>query len=279
LATRRSATELLLRWRHRLESHQRVPGCNRVPESSATVPGLRRRASNPRRRWLTATRSSAELLRKMCALDHVMPLGERMPAFLLCFPPQALHPQDGPGYASPADGDPCRTRTCVRCVRGSRPTAGRTGRELERKVEVSNPHGRAVSLFSKQGAPSQRGIPSRAEGQRIERWRGRPRPSLSKRAPFLSVNPPMRQSARMFCPDSAPGSIRTSILRCRRPLRVQSRHGGSGTCIGPKPPPGADPGPQPYQGCALPTELWRRSLVDWTRTSGLCLRRAALLSN
>jgi hypothetical protein len=115
-----------------------------------------------------------------------------MPAFLLCCPPQALRPQDGPGCASPADGDPCRTRTCVRCVRGSRPTAGRTGRELERKVEVSNPHGRAVSLFSKQGAPSQRGIPSRAEGQRIERWRGCPRPSLSKRAPFLSVNPPMQ---------------------------------------------------------------------------------------
>jgi len=58
---------------------------------------------------------------------------------------------------------------------------------------VSNPHGRTVSLFSKQGAPSQRGIPSQAEGQRIERWRGCPRPSLSKRAPFLSVNPPMQQ--------------------------------------------------------------------------------------
>lgn len=57
---------------------------------------------------------------------------------------------------------------------------------------MSNPHGGAVSLFSKQGAPSQRGIPSRAEGQRIERWRGCPRPSLSKRAPFLSVNPPMQ---------------------------------------------------------------------------------------
>jgi hypothetical protein len=62
LATRRSSAELLLRWRHRLGSHQRVPGCNRVPECSATVPRLRRRASNPRRRWLTATRSSAELL-------------------------------------------------------------------------------------------------------------------------------------------------------------------------------------------------------------------------
>jgi hypothetical protein len=98
--------------------------------------------------------------------------------------------------------DPCRTRTCVRCVRGSRPTAGRTGRELERKVEVSNPHGKTVSLFSKQGAPSQRGIPSRAEGQRIERRRGCPRPSLSKRAPFLSVNPPMRQSGRMSSSDA-----------------------------------------------------------------------------
>ena len=62
-----------------------------------------------------------------CALDHVMPRGECMPAFLVCCPPQALRLQDGPGCATPAVGDPCRTRTCVRCVRGSRPTAGRTG--------------------------------------------------------------------------------------------------------------------------------------------------------
>jgi hypothetical protein len=93
---------------------------------------------------------------------------------------------------------------------------------------VSNPHGRTVSLFSKQGAPSQRGIPSRAEGQRIERWRGCPRPSLSKRAPFLSVNPPMQVGTYVSSSDSAPDSIRTSILRCRRPLRVQSRHGAVG---------------------------------------------------
>lgn len=96
----------------------------------------------------------------------------------------------------------------------------------ERKVEVSNPHGRTVSLFSKQGAPSQRGIPSQAEGQRIERWRGCPRPSLSKRAPFLSVNPPMQKVGGVTAGPTAPGSIRTSTLRCRRPLRVQSRHGG-----------------------------------------------------
>jgi hypothetical protein len=201
-----------------------------------------------------------------------------MPAFLLCCPPQALRPQDGPGCASPADGDPCRTRTCVRCVRGSRPTARRTGRERGRKVEVSNPHGRAVSLFSKQGAPSQRGIPSKVEGQRIERWRGLPRPSRSKRAPFLSVNPPRQQPARIASHDSAPGSIRTSILRCRRPLRVQLRHGGMGPESVQSHHPEPTRGPQPYQGCALPTELWRRGLVDWTRTSGLCLRRAALLS-
>ena len=76
---------------------------------------------------------------------------------------------------------------------------------------MSNPHGRTVSLFSKQGAPSQRGIPSQAEGQRIERWRGCPRPSLSKRAPFLSVNPPMHH---VGIAPTGPGSIRTSPLRC-----------------------------------------------------------------
>ena len=55
--------------------------------------------------------------------------GECMPAFLVCCPPQAVRLQDGPGCATPAAGDPCRTRTCVRCLRGSRLTAGRTGRE------------------------------------------------------------------------------------------------------------------------------------------------------
>jgi hypothetical protein len=34
------------------------------------------------------------------------------------------------------------------------------------------------------------------------------------------------KSALSPAADSAPGSIRTSTLRCRRPLRVQSRHGG-----------------------------------------------------
>ena len=131
---------------------------------------------------------------------------------------------------------------------------------------MSNPHGRAVSLFSKQGAPSQRGIPSRAEGQRIERWRGRPRPSLSKRAPFLSVNPPMHQVGIATSADSAPGSIRTSILRCRRPLRVQSRHGGSADQrIGPRATTRSRPGdlsrtraalfPLSYGGVASSTGL------------------------
>jgi hypothetical protein len=55
---------------------------------------------------------------------------------------------------------------------------------------VEPPRQSRVPVFET-GCPSQRGIPSRAEGQRIERWRGCPRPSLSKRAPFLSVNPPM----------------------------------------------------------------------------------------
>jgi hypothetical protein len=179
LATRRSPTELLLRWRHRLESHQRGPGCNRVPESSVTVPGLRRRASNPRRRWLTATHWAC--------------------------------PRTATGYRPPASGMRTRRTAFIRwrpgdagrfrsdILRGEGPACSRCTTAPERKVEVSNPHGRTVSLFSKQGAPSQRGIPSWAEGQRIERWRGCPRPSLSKRAPFLSVNPPMQQIGVVTC--------------------------------------------------------------------------------
>ena len=152
--------------------------------------------------------------------------------------------QDGPGCATPALGDPCRTRTCVRCVRGSRPTARRTGRELVRKVEVSNPQGRTVSLFSKQGAPSQRGIPSRAEGQRIERWRGCPRPSLSKRAPSHSVNPPDASRRQAPLPTAPPARFerassglggRCASSRATGAMRTE-------TISVREPPPGADPG-------------------------------------
>ena len=118
-----------------------------------------------------------------------------------------------------------------------------------------------------------------AEGQRIERWRGCPRPSLSKRAPFLSVNPPLQQI----------GSV--TVLPIAPPARFERAPSGVGDrcasnrntgAVGPKEVQSHHPeptrGPQPYRGCALRTELWRRGLVDWTRTSGLRLRTAALLS-
>ena len=147
-------------------------------------------------------------------------------------------------------GDAGRFRSDI--LRGESPACSRCTTAPERKVEVSNPHGRAVSLFSKQGAPSQRGIPSRAEGQRIERWRGCPRPSLSKRAPFLSVNPPMLQNRpRRLGAGSAPGSIRTSTLRRRRPLRVQSRHGGNRTAIWSRAATRSRPGDLSRTGAAL----------------------------
>ena len=145
---------------------------------------------------------------------------------------------------------------------------------------MSNPHGRAVSLFSKQGAPSQRGIPSRAEGQRIERWRGRPRPSLSKRAPSLSVNPPDASLRRALPPTAPPARFERAPSGLGGRCASSRATGANGTdqCRSKSHHPEPTRGPQPYQGCALPTELWRRGLVDWTRTSGLCLRRAALLS-
>jgi hypothetical protein len=154
------------------------------------------------------------------------------------------------GAQLPAAGDPCRTRTCVHCLRGSRPTARRTGREFARKVEVSNPHGRTVSLFSKQGAPSQRGIPSRAEGQRIERWRGRPRPSLSKRAPSHSVNPP-DASARLKAPPTAPPARFERASSGLGGRCASSRATGAvetDTISVREPPPGADPGSSAVPG-------------------------------
>jgi hypothetical protein len=175
-------------------------------------------------------------------------------------------------------GDAGRFRSDILRVEG--PACFRCTTAPERKAEVSNPHGRTVSLFSKQGAPSQRGIPSGAEGQRIERWRGRPRPSLSKRAPFLSVNPPMQHQigGRHTPADSAPARFE------RAPSGVGDRCASSRAtgAVGPESVQSHHPeptrGPQPYRGCALRTELWRRGLVDWTRTSGLRLRTAALLS-
>jgi hypothetical protein len=167
-------------------------------------------------------------------------------------------PRTATGYRPPASGLRTRRTAFIRWrpgdagrfrsdnLRGESPACSRCTTAPERKVEVSNPHGRTVSLFSKQGAPSQRGIPSVAEGQRIERWRGCPRPSLSKRAPFLSVNPPMSASPPLSRP--CPRLDRTSILRWRRPSRVQSRHGGGGTEAGPEPPPGTDPGTSAVPG-------------------------------
>ena len=62
--------------------------------------------------------------------------------------------QDGPGCATPAASDPYRTRTCVRCLRGSRPTARRTGRgyRFERKVEVRTPRPSRPPPGSRPGA-------------------------------------------------------------------------------------------------------------------------------
>ena len=189
-----------------------------------------------------------------------------------------LAPTGRTGVRVPADGDPCRIRTCVRCVRGSRPTAGRTGRELERKVEVSNPHGRAVYLFSKQGAPANEAyLPGRrgsgsnagevALGHRLASEHLSSRRTLqctTSAVSHLPTAPPARfERASSGVGDRCASSCATGAVG---PESVQSHH------------PEPTRGPQPYQGCALPTELWRRGLVDWTRTSGLCLRRAALLS-
>ena len=164
----------------------------------------------PHYSWVEATRVSVNTLTPWSSRRVLTPRPSRWQRDALPLSYSALQgadhwvcPRTATGYRPPASGLRTRRTASIRwrddagrfrseILRGEGPACFRCTTAPERKVEVSNPRGRTASLFSKQGAPSQRGIPSRAEGQRIERWRGCPRPSLSKRAPFLSVNPPLQ---------------------------------------------------------------------------------------
>ena len=69
--------------------------------------------------------------------------------------------QDGPGCAAPAVGDPCRTRTRVRCVRGSRPTARRTGHGCRRAEGGGfEPRGLSTPTGFRNRAPATPAAPS-----------------------------------------------------------------------------------------------------------------------
>ena len=147
-----------------------------------------------------------------------------------------------------------------------------------RKVEVSNPHGRAVSLFSRQRAPANEAyLPERrgsgsnagevAPGLRLASEHLSSRSTLQDLDPAHAVWPAAPPARFERAPFGVGDRCASSRATGMGPISVQSHH------------PEPTRGPQPYQGCALPTELWRRGLVDWTRTSGLCLRRAALLSH
>ena len=72
-------------------------------------------------------------------------------------------PLDGPGCATPAQGDPCRNRTCVRCLRSSRPAPRRTGRGY-RCAEGGGfePRGLTTSTGLRNRAPATPAAPSQA---------------------------------------------------------------------------------------------------------------------
>jgi hypothetical protein len=195
------------------------------------------------------------------------------------------------GYRPPASGLRTRRTAIIRwrpgdagrfrsdTLRGEGPACFRCTAAPERKVEVSNPHGRAMSPFSKQVPPAneaylpgRRGSGSNSGevvlGRRLasEHLSSRSTPPMhtAGMATLQPKAPPARfERASFGVGDRCASSRATGAVG---PDSVQSHH------------PEPTRGPQPYQGCALPTELWRRGLVDWTRTSGLCLRRAALLS-
>jgi hypothetical protein len=175
--------------------------------------------------------------------------GECMPAFLVCCPPQALRPQDGPGCASPADGDPCRTRTCVRCVRGSRPTARRTGHVLlpwgrwrVRNPSLSTPTpvfgtgaGQSSSTFESMVSPVrfERTTPClRRAGVPLSYGQMAPEAKLklttgASRAPVLFATPPGFDTVRRTA--SAAYVTRTRTSRLDGPALFHRAHVPGGT--------------------------------------------------
>ena len=126
----------------------------------------------------------------------------------------------------------------------------RCGTAPPRKVEVSNPHGRAVYLFSKQGAPANEAyLPGRrgsgsnagevALGHRLASEHLSSRSTLQcKSARILRPTaPPARfERASSGVGDRCASSRATGAVG---PRSVQSHH------------PEPTRGPQPYRGCAL----------------------------
>jgi hypothetical protein len=173
-------------------------------------------------------------------------------------------------YPMAAGGDAGRFRSDILRVEG--PACFRCTTAPARKVEVSNPHGRTVYLLSKQGAPANEAYLPRSEGQRIERWRGCPRPSLSKRAPFLSVNPPIhcvgfagRQQPHRFDEDRSRSRATTrsrpgDLSRTRAAL-FQLSYGGVASSTGLEPVASAFGGQRSH-----PSELRQDGTPARTRT-------------
>jgi hypothetical protein len=176
--------------------------------------------------WVTATRCAAELLRKVRTGSRHAPGGTacRLSLCVVHRGPKGL--QDGPGCATPAIGDPCRGRTCVRCVRGSRPTTGRTGRgccpaeEEGSNPEASRPHrfsnpdaGHSSSTFPVDGlaGPISNGRPLPSERQRALPLRyGGMAPEArfklttgASQAPVLFTTPPRSDTVRRTARDTA----------------------------------------------------------------------------
>ena len=159
-------------------------------------------------------------------------------------------PQDGPGCATPALGDPCRTRTCVRCVRGSRPTARRTGRgyRFERKVEVRTPRpsrpppgsrpgaGHSSSTFQSMVSPVrfERTTPAFGGQRSVPLSYGEVAPearfkltSGASQAPVLFTTPPGSDTMRRTASDAYGTRTRTS--RIDGPALFHRAHASGGT--------------------------------------------------
>jgi hypothetical protein len=243
---------------------------------------LRRKDSNLRRRWVTATRSPAELLRTVRTGSRHAP-GGRMPAFLVCCPPQAVWPTGRTGVRDSGHGDPCRTRTCVRCVRSSRPATRRTGRGFAAEGGGFEPRGLIASagfrnrMSATPAAPSQQMVsPVRFErttpafgGQRsVPLSYGEMAPEArfklttgASHAPVLFTTPPGSEGSAAHCGATSDAyGTRTRTFRIDGPALYHRAHAPGGTYVPESGWPESNRRPRRPERRALPacaTARWR----------------------
>ena len=151
-----------------------------------------------------------------------------MPAYLVCCPPRAISPTGRTGVRSSGPGDPCRSRTCVRCVRSSRPALGRMGRRCRRWRE-SGPLERVATTERRAPGSGPGGIGPSREGPATGRAPARVWTESRPHAEPGEVGTSLDQTVARL---GGPRRTRTVLVLLAKEVHGQSCVGPMGPLVG-----------------------------------------------